>query len=255
MKAHRTPKAGFLFALGLALLSLAASAHGADIDFPGGSLSFSGTGNQPLAGPVKVVLFLTALSLLPSILISATAFTRIIIVLAMLRQAIGMNSTPPNTVLIALALLLTIFTMSPVIDEIDRTALEPYLAGQLSERQAADAGALPLKQFLVRQTRDKDIALVMQLSHQPLPESVEAVRLFQLVPAFMLSELRTAFQIGFIVFLPFVLIDMVVASVLMSLGMIMVPPLQISLPLKILMFVLIDGWSLLTEALIRSFHT
>jgi flagellar biosynthetic protein FliP len=187
-------------------------------------------------------------------LVAVTSFTRIIIVLAMLRQAIGMATTPPNVVLIGLAFFLTVFTMSPVIDQINSVAVNPYLAGKLSESQAVDAGTAPLKEFLVRQTREKDIALIFELSHKPPPDSATQVGMFQLIPAFMLSELRSAFEIGFIVFLPFILIDIVVASVLMSLGMIMVPPLTLSLPLKILMFVLIDGWSLLVEALVRSFH-
>lgn len=231
------------------------AAFAADLSFPGGSVIFAGSGGQPLSGPVKVVLFLTALSLLPALLISVTAFTRIIIVLAMLRQAIGMTSTPPNSVLISLAMFLTIFTMMPVIQKVDAVAFEPYLEGKLTEKQAVDAGQLPLKQFLVQQTRDKDIGLIMELARQKVPDSVDEISVFHLIPAFMLSELRTAFEIGFIVFLPFVLVDMIVASVLMSLGMIMVPPLALSLPVKILMFVLIDGWSLLAEALVRSFQS
>lgn len=232
------------------------SAGAADLSFPGGSVTFSGVGKgQSLAAPLKIVLFLTALSVLPALLIAATAFMRIIIVLAMLRQAIGMTTTPPNAVLISLALFLTIFTMTPVLEQIETVAVQPYLADKINEQQALDQGLGPLKQFLVAQTRDKDIALVMELAHQKLPDSVDAIGIFQLIPAFMLSELRTAFEIGFVIFLPFILIDMIVASVLMSLGMIMVPPLAMSLPLKILMFVLIDGWALVTEALVRSFQS
>ncbi|WP_029920475.1 flagellar type III secretion system pore protein FliP [Nevskia soli] len=238
----------------LALMGVAASVHAAAIAFPGGSVAFSSSHGQALSGPLKTILFLTALSLLPAMLVAVTSFTRIIIVLAMLRQAIGMTTTPPNVVLIGLAFFLTIFTMSPVIDRIDSAAVSPYLAGKLSESQAVDAGSAPLKEFLIRQTRERDIALIFELSHKTVPESAAQVGMFQLIPAFMLSELRSAFEIGFIVFLPFILIDIVVASVLMSLGMIMVPPLTLSLPLKILMFVLIDGWSLLVGALVRSFH-
>ncbi len=236
------------------LLATCCIATAADLSFPGGTVQFSDAGHQALSGPVKIVLFLTALSFLPALLVSVTSFTRIIIVLAMLRQGIGMNSTPPNSVLISLAMFLTVFTMSPVFEQINQTAVTPYLNGQLNEQQAFDIGSKPLKQFLIKQTRDKDIALIRELAHKDLPKTVDEVGMFELVPAYMLSELRTAFEIGFIVFLPFVLIDLVVASVLMSLGMIMVPPLAISLPLKILMFVLIDGWSLLVESLVRSFH-
>ena len=240
--------------LAVGMLLIAGAACGADIDFPGGSVSFTDAHHQALSGPVKIVLFLTALSFLPAVLISVTSFTRIIIVLAMLRQGLGMNSTPPNAVLVSLAMFLTLFSMSPVLQQVNDKAVNPYLNGQLSERQAFDAGSVPIKQFLVKQTRDKDIALIEELSHKPLPKTIDDVGMFELIPAFMLSELRTAFEIGFIVFLPFVLIDLVVASVLMSLGMIMVPPLAISLPLKVLMFVLIDGWSLVTGSLLRSFH-
>ncbi len=226
----------------------------ADLLFPGGSLTLTGTASQPMSGPVKVTLMLTALSLLPAMFVAVTSFTRIIIVLAMLRQAIGMPSTPPNAVLISLAFFLTVFTMMPVIDKINADAAQPYFAGKLNEKQAMDVGVQPLRQFLISQTREKDVALILELEHREVPESVDDVGMFELIPAFMLSELNTAFEIGFIVFLPFILIDLVVASVLMSLGMIMIPPLAISLPLKILMFVLIDGWGLVVGSLVRSFQ-
>jgi flagellar biosynthetic protein FliP len=244
----------YAFAI-IAALFVCAGVNAADLSFPGGSVSFLSAGkDQPLAAPVKIILFLTALSVLPALLIAATAFTRIIIVLAILRQAIGMTSTPPNAVLISLAVFLTLFTMTPVLQRIDSVAVEPYLAEKIGEREAVELGVEPLKRFLVAQTRDKDIALVMELAHQKLPDSISEIGIFQLIPAFMLSELRTAFEIGFVIYLPFILIDMIVASALMSLGMIMVPPLAMSLPLKILMFVLIDGWALITEALVRSFQ-
>jgi len=243
----------FYLRLSFAFFGIAGCAHAADVVFPGGSVTFAGH-TQGLSGPLRTVLFLTALSILPALLVAATSFTRIIIVLAMLRQAIGMTTTPPNIVLIGLALFLTLFTMSPVIDQINTVAVDPYRSGKLSETQALNAGSAPLKDFLIRQTREKDIALIFELSHKALPDTAGQVGMLQLLPAFMLSELRIAFEIGFIVFLPFILIDIVVASVLMSLGMIMVPPLTLSLPLKVLMFVLIDGWSLLVEALVRSFH-
>jgi len=240
--------------LGVGLLSLPAAAAAADLSFDGGSLTLGQGHGGALAGPVKIILLLTALSFAPALLIAATSFTRIIIVLSMLRQAIGMTNTPPNPVLISLALFLTLFTMAPVISAVDEAAVQPYLAGKLEDKPALVAAQVPIRKFLVRQTRESDLKLVIELSGKPKPESVDDVGLFTLIPAFMLSELRIGFEIGFVIFLPFVLIDLVVASVLMSLGMIMVPPLAISLPLKILVFILIDGWSLVTEVLVRSFQ-
>lgn len=234
----------------VALIALPSFA--ADLSFPGGSVSFEGKSGAALTGPVKIILFLTALSFLPALLIAATSFTRIIVVMSMLRQAIGMTNTPPNTVLLSLSLFLTLFAMSPVITAVDEAAVEPYLAGKLDERKAAEAAAVPVRKFLVSQTRESDLKAVLDLSGKPVPDTVDQVGLLSLVPAFMLSELRAAFEIGFVIFLPFVLIDLVVASTLMSLGMIMVPPLSISLPLKILIFILIDGWSLVTQVLVRS---
>lgn len=244
-------------ALGLALTFAAgaAGAWAADFTFPGGAVTLAQSGQHPLTGPVKLVLILTALSLAPALLIATTSFTRIVIVLAMLRQAIGMPNTPPNPVLVSLALFLTLFTMSPVLNAVSEAALQPYLADKMDERQALEAAEMPIRKFLTAQTRESDIALVLELSAKPVPDSADQIEFFSLVPAFMLSELRTAFEIGFVIFLPFVLIDLVVASILMSLGMIMVPPLALSLPLKILMFILIDGWSLVTASLVRSFHS
>lgn len=245
-----------LVALGL-LFSIfcAPSAGAADMAFPGGTITFTQWGPHPLTNPVKLILILTALSFAPAVLIATTSFTRIIIVLAMLRQAIGMPNTPPNPVLISLALFLTLFTMSPVLSSVDEVSVQPYLAQKFDERQALAAAEVPVRKFLMAQTRESDIALILELSGKPLPNSADKIEFFSLVPAFMLSELRTAFEIGFVIFLPFVLIDLVVASVLMSLGMIMVPPLALSLPLKVLMFILIDGWSLVTASLVKSFHS
>ena len=240
--------------LGVLALLPVATAWSADFSFPGGSLSFEGGHSGGLTGPVKTVLLLTALSLAPALLIAATSFTRIIIVMSMLRQAIGMTNTPPNMVLISLSLFLTLFTMTPVLDEINSAAITPYTAGKLDDRGAFNAAQVPLRKFLLAQTRESDLKLVLDLSGKSSVQSADEVGLFTLIPAFMLSELRMGFEIGFVIFLPFVLIDLVVASVLMSLGMIMVPPLAISLPLKILVFILIDGWSLVTEVLVRSFQ-
>lgn len=206
------------------------------------------------AQAVRIVVGLTVLAILPAILVCATAFLRIIIVLSMLRQAIGLPETPPNTVLLGLALFLTLFTMSPVLQHLSDDALQPFMDGKLDVRGAYEKGSAPLREFMVRQTREQDLALMIEVSKAKRPESLADVSNVQLLPAYMLSELRSAFQIGFVVFLPFVLIDLLVASVLMSLGMMMLPPPSISLPLKILMFLLVDGWTLVLKALVGSFH-
>jgi flagellar biosynthesis protein FliP len=176
------------------------------------------------------------------------------VVLAMLRMAIGMQETPPNSVLVSLALFLTLFTMQPVLSQIDSQAFQPYVAGKMGFERAAEAGLQPLREFMIRQTRETDLMLMLDVSQAPAPQDVDEVRTVHLVPAFMLSELKTAFQIGFVVFLPFLLLDIVVSSILMSMGMLMVPPMMISLPLKLLMFVLIDGWNLVVKALLGSFR-
>jgi flagellar biosynthesis protein FliP len=206
------------------------------------------------AQALRVVLGLTMLAVLPAMLVCLTSFLRIIIVLSMLRHAIGMQETPPNTALIGLALFLTLFTMSPVLEKINQDAFQPFMAGRQSIQLAYEKGSAPLREFMVRQTREQDLALMVELSKAKPPKSMDDISNVQLVPAYMLSELRAAFQIGFVVFLPFLLIDLIVASILMALGMMMMPPVTISLPLKILMFVLIDGWGLLLRALVGSFH-
>lgn len=206
------------------------------------------------AQALRIVLGLTVLAVLPALLICVTSFLRIIIVLSMLRHAIGMNETPPNVALTGLALFLTLFTMSPALDRINQDAFQPFMRGAVPVEVLYERGIAPLREFMVRQTREQDLALVLEISKAAPPATMEDVKTLQLVPAFMLSELRAAFQIGFVVFLPFLLIDLVVSSVLMALGMMMMPPITISLPLKILMFVLVDGWALLLRALVGSFH-
>lgn len=218
------------------------------------SLNATGHGGAPVADALKIVLLLTVVALLPAIVVSMTSFTRTIIVLSMLRHGFGMQDTPPNLVLLSIALFLTLFTMSPQIRQIDANSLQPLMRNQISLEQAVTTGITPLRQFMIRQTREKDLELILQVAHAPIPDSVQDVSTPYLVPAFLLSELKTAFQIGFVIFLPFLLIDLVVASVLMAMGMLMVPPTIISLPFKILMFVLIDGWSLVVRALLGSFH-
>ena len=202
---------------------------------------------------VRLAIILTVLAVIPAILISTTSFIRIVVVLAMVRHAFGMPQTPPNAVLTSLALFMTAFVMSPTLSAVNENALQPLLNGSADVTQAMDRGGAPLKDFMLHHTRDKDLETVYQISGTPLPERVEDVELFKLIPAFMLNELRVAFTIGFVILLPFLLIDLVVASILLALGMMMVPPATISLPIKVLMFVLIDGWSLVMEGLLGSF--
>jgi flagellar biosynthetic protein FliP len=203
---------------------------------------------------VRIVLALTLLAILPSLVVCVTAFLRIVIVLSMLRHAIGMPETPPNTVVIGLALFLTLFTMNPVLQKVNTEALQPFMAGKISTQQGLDSAIKPLREFMVKQTREQDLALMVEISKSKRPTSMDDISNLQLIPAFMLSELRAAFQIGFVIFLPFLLIDLIVSSILMSLGMMMMPPITIALPIKILMFVLVDGWSLIVKALVGSFH-
>jgi flagellar biosynthetic protein FliP len=231
-------------------------AHAADIELPGLSINI-GDGadeSQDTATALKILLALTVLSLAPSFLVVMTSFTRIIVVLSILRTAFGMQQTPPNTVLISLALFLTLFNMLPTIERINTEAFQPFLEGELAPKQAAEAAMQPLRDFMVRQTREKDLALMVDVSGSEQPSTVEDINSVLIVPAFMLSELKTAFEIGFAIFVPFLLVDIVVASILMSMGMLMVPPMMISLPIKIMMFVLIDGWNLVVTSLMGSFN-
>jgi len=206
------------------------------------------------AQAVRVVVGLTLLAILPALLVCLTSFLRTIIVLSMLRHAIGMPETPPNTVLIGLALFMTLFTMSPVLQNLNDQAVQPFMAGKIGLEGVYEKGSGPMREFMVRQTREQDLALMVELSKAKRPESLADISNVQLIPAFMLSELRAAFQIGFVIFLPFLLIDLIVSSVLMALGMMMMPPTTVALPLKILMFILVDGWSLVLKALVGSFH-
>ncbi|MDE2597819.1 MAG: flagellar type III secretion system pore protein FliP [Sphingomonadales bacterium] len=203
---------------------------------------------------VRTSLVLALLAFLPALVVCMTSFLRIVVVLSMIRHALGMPETPPNAVLTALALFLTLLSMGKTLEQVASQGVQPFLAGKVSVEQAVTDGSLPLKTFMLRQVSDRDLKTVYTISRQPLPRSSADVGLVQLVPAFMLNELRTAFTIGFVILLPFLLIDLVVSAILLSLGMLMVPPATISLPLKILMFVLIDGWALILEGLIGSFH-
>lgn len=210
-------------------------------------------GTQNYSVSIQILAVMTILTLLPSLVIMMTAFTRIVIVFAILRQAIGMQQTPSNQILVGIALFLTIFVMAPVFEEVNTIALEPYLAETMPPQEALETAAEPFRAFMLEQTRENDLDLFMRLSeHEPV-DSVEEINFFVLVPAFMTSELKTAFQIGFMLFIPFLIIDMVVASVLMSMGMMMLSPLIISLPFKIMLFVLVDGWVMIMGTLAGSF--
>jgi flagellar biosynthetic protein FliP len=211
-------------------------------------------GGQSYSLSLQTLILLTSLTFLPAVLLMMTAFTRIIIVLSLLRQALGTLQSPPNQVLIGLALFLTLFVMAPVFDKINNEALQPYLADQMNVMQALEKGSGPLKEFMLQQTRQEDLALFVKLSKTPPLQGPEAVPLKVLVPAYVISELKTAFQIGFVIFIPFLIIDMVVASVLMSMGMMMLSPVTIAFPFKLMLFVLVDGWSLLIGSLVQSFY-
>lgn len=203
---------------------------------------------------LQAFAMLTILSLAPGILIMLSSFTRIVVVLSMLRTALGLQQTPPNTVIISLALFLTLFTMMPVATIIYKEAYEPYQAKQIDGDIALQKAAQPLRQFMLKQTREKELQLIWQLAKEPVPSKTEDIKFYQLIPAFLLSELQTAFQIGFMIFLPFLLVDLIVSGILMTMGMMMMPPMTLSLPIKILLFVLIDGFDLVVQALVSSFH-
>jgi len=212
-------------------------------------------GGQTYSLSIQTLLLLTSLSFLPALLLMMTGFTRIIIVLSLLRHALGTQASPPNQVLIGLALFLTFFVMSPVFDKIYTDAYQPFADNKISMAQALEKGAAPLRTFMLRQTREADLALFVKISNSGEIQSVDQVPMKILIPAYLTSELKTAFQVGFVVFIPFLIIDMVVASVLMSMGMMMLSPMIISLPFKIMLFVLADGWHLLIGSLMQSFFT
>ncbi|MBP2167163.1 flagellar biosynthetic protein FliP [Erwinia toletana] len=212
-------------------------------------------GGQSWSLPVQTLVFITSLTFLPAILLMMTSFTRIIIVFGLLRNALGTPSAPPNQVMLGLALFLTFFIMAPVFDKIYQDAYLPFSEDKISMEVAIDKGAQPLREFMLRQTREADLALFARLANTPPLAGPEAVPMRILLPAYVTSELKTAFQIGFTVFIPFLIIDLVVASVLMALGMMMVPPASIALPFKLMLFVLVDGWQLLVSSLAQSFYS
>ncbi|AIN59591.1 MULTISPECIES: flagellar type III secretion system pore protein FliP [Pseudomonas] len=242
------------FLLTLALLLAAPLALAADpLSIPAITLSSGADGQQEYSVSLQILLIMTALSFIPAFVILMTSFTRIIIVFSILRQALGLQQTPSNQVLTGMALFLTMFIMAPVFERVNKDALQPYLAEQMTAQQAIDKAQGPLKDFMLAQTRQSDLDLFMRLSKRTDIAGPDQVPLTILVPAFVTSELKTAFQIGFMIFIPFLIIDMVVASVLMAMGMMMLSPLIISLPFKIMLFVLVDGWALIMGTLAGSF--
>ena len=247
---HLLIVAGWVF-----LLTLPQMAVAADAGFPAVTSTPSPGGGQTYTLSIQTLLFLTALTFLPAALLMMTAFTRIIIVLSLLRQALGTMQSPTNQVIVGMSLFLTFFVMAPVFEKIYNEAYQPYVEKKMDLTAALDKGAEPLKAFMLRQTRHEDLALFVKLSNSQPLAGPEAVPLRILVPAYVTSELKTAFQIGFLIFIPFLIIDMVVASVLMSMGMMMLSPVMISLPFKLMLFVLVDGWSLLMGSLVQSFYT
>ncbi|MGC3979900.1 MAG: flagellar type III secretion system pore protein FliP [Steroidobacteraceae bacterium] len=219
------------------------------------AITVQGTGQgQSYSLTLQVLILMTAITFLPAIVLMMTSFTRIVIVLVLLRQAIGAGNAPPNQVLVGLALFLTLFIMGPVIDRINTEAVQPYMAGTIEGTAALEKGIAPLKTFMLEQTRESDIATFARIANEKAYATPEEVPLRILVPAFATSELKSAFQIGFMIFIPFVIIDLVVASVLMSMGMMMLSPMMISLPFKIMLFVLVDGWTLVMSTLASSFY-
>ncbi len=228
------------------------AAYGQSGGLPSINLSIDSVSTpEQLSTTIQIVILITILSLAPSILIMTTSFTRIVVIFHFLRQAIGTQNAPSNQILISLALFLTFFAMSPVLHEIHSTALQPYLDDEIEQQEALTLASAPIKKFMIYHTRDKDLALFAGYYPDPQAKSPEELSLMVVVPAFMINELRIAFQIGFMLYLPMLLIDMVVAAVLMSLGMMMLPPVMISMPFKILLFVLVDGWYLIVESIIN----
>jgi flagellar biosynthetic protein FliP len=246
-------KAIFLAAFAISLLA-AGIAVAEPLALPTISI---GTGKVTKPSDVGVVLqiffLMTILSLAPGLLIMTSSFTRIVVVLSFLRTAIGTQQAPSNQIVIGLSLFLTFFVMSPVWQQVNSQALQPYKTQSITQEQAIEKGVAPIRKFMFSQTREKDLALFLGLSKLPRPKNVDDIPTLTLIPAFIISELRTSFQIGFLIYIPFLVVDMVVASVLMSMGMMMLPPVMISLPFKILLFVLVDGWGLVIGSLVKSF--
>jgi flagellar biosynthetic protein FliP len=223
--------------------------------FPDFNIGINSTGGASGSNTISIILLLTVLSLAPAILILMTSFTRIVVVLGFVRTSLATQQMPPNQVLIGLALFLTLFVMAPTLGEINNTALQPYLKKEITQTEMLQKAELPLKQFMGKQVREKDLQLFLDYSKSPKPKSIADTPITALIPAYAISELKTAFQMGFMIFIPFLVIDMVISSTLMAMGMMMLPPVMISLPFKILLFILVDGWYLVIKSLLMSFNT
>ena len=254
--ALKTAAATLLFAV---LLCPPATAHAAqtpqDRNFSGVEVRIGGgTNGSGLTVPLQILLLLTILSLVPAILVSVTSFTRIVVVAHFLRQALGTQTMPPNQIIVGLSLFLTFFIMQPVGERINREAVQPMIEGQLTEMQALNQASIPLREFMLRYTREKDLLLFLNIAKLPRPANIQDLPMSVVIPSYMISELKTAFQIGFVLFIPFLVIDMVVASVLLSMSMMQLPPAMISTPFKILLFVMVDGWNLVIGSLVKSFY-
>ena len=244
-----------LIAITVLIIVSDSSGYAQSLTLPNINLSIGGNADEPgkVAAVIQLLFVLTVLSMAPAILLMLTSFTRVLVVLSLLRHALGTQQMPPNQIIIGLSLFLTMFIMAPVWQRVNAEALQPYYEEQISWEEVLSRGALPIKDFMLRQTREKDIALFVNISKEKRPEKPSDVSLSVLIPSFIISELKTAFQIGFMVYLPFLIIDMVVASILLSMGMMMLPPVMVSMPFKLLLFVLVDGWNLIVGSLVQSF--
>ncbi len=247
-------KLGLMIILILLLAPVLHAAPPQDKGFSGIEVRIGGGASKDgLTVPMQIFVLMTLLTLLPAMVVSATSFTRLIIVSHFLRQAIGTQTMPPNQVLLGLSLFLTCFIMQPVGERMYKEALQPMMNGQITEMQALDQASIPLRQFMLRYTREKDLALFLNIAKQSRPRNPQEIPMRIVIPSYMISELKTAFQIGFVLFIPFLVIDMVVAAVLLSLGMMQLPPVVVSTPFKLLLFVMVDGWNLVVGSLVKSF--
>lgn len=241
--------------LWIALTLMSVDAGAADPGFEAFTMLPTAGGGQKYSVTLQILAIMTALTVLPSLLLSMTSFTRYMIVLSILRQALGTGQAPNNQILLGISLFLTLFTMAPVLERVNKQALQPYLNEEIAPLLAVERAAEPFREFMLQQTRESDLDLFMRIAEKPEIESPESTPFSILVPAFMTSELKTAFQMGFMLFLPFLVIDLVVATVLMSMGMMMLSPMVISLPFKLMLFVLVDGWGLVMETLVASYYS
>ncbi len=256
IKTNKTKVITIIFLSLIFLVLYSPMALAEPVQLPNVNLTIGGEGgdSQNLSSVIQLIVLLTVLTLAPAIVILLTSFTRIVIVLSFIRTSLATQQMPPNQVLIGLALFLTFFIMAPTLQQVNSNALQPYMQGEIGQEEAFEKGMDPMRTFMFEQTREKDLALFVKMADIERPKNFSDIPNYVLIPSFVISELKTAFQIGFIIFIPFLVIDMVVASALMSMGMMMLPPMMISLPFKILLFVLVDGWNLVIQSLLLSFR-